>query len=301
LAYSVLLGTPINSSFSYIVIFFNIIFAFNYLPKCDYSQVDLKKFRKHLTWFVIIFIVFYELSAPFAQNKNSEEEFYDVHRVYKEGFVISHIACYYLGVAGFFLYLLRRRLVALLIWAYAVSLGARIGLIYVAIAIVIIALKSLPKVFYLVARYKYFIVLVIIVITTIAARITISKIGIEGLMVFTSGRSLFWFKAISQVADDGLSFINIFGRGPKYSNIYNKQYFGLDIWMHNDFIDILFNLGFAGLITYLSSFYNYIKQSRTLFLLFVFLFTAFFNGFLLYDALFIIVLSTLFSKKNITT
>lgn len=300
LAYAILLNTTINSAFSYITILNNIIFSLWLFPNFDFSRVNVKELKKHLLIFVSLFIIMYELSVPYAKKRDADDLYYDVHRVYKEGFVISHMACYYLSVSGYILYLLRARIIAFILWIYVASLGPRIGLIYIMVAIGILVLYKVPKIYKVLFKYKYALILFIIISVTMIVSIAIKSLGVEGLMVFTSGRSIFWLDALEQVGRDGLDYLNLIGRGPQYSMIFNEENFGSHIWMHNDFLDVFFNLGIIGIIVYLFSFYNYFKKIDSLYLLFTFLLGAFFNGFLYYDALYVILLSTMFSKSNVT-
>ncbi len=273
------------------------MFGLYLLPKCDYSEIDLLELRKHLIWFFVGFVILYELSTPFA-SKIIISEYYDIERKYRDGFVISHLAAYYLGVLGFFMFRLGDRWVARSLWVYVLTLGARIGIIYIIISLIIIILYTIPSASNRISKFKYWIICGIIFMFSTIIGYVVDRYGSEVLMVFTSGRSYFQLQALEQIINDGISIENILGRGPKASNRFNLDSVGIAIWMHNDFLDILFNIGILGLIIYLKSFINYFKQIKALNLFFIFFLTAFLNGFMTYDALYIITLSTVFDKRG---
>lgn len=257
------------------------------------------KLRKILIGVSLCFMALYEISSYFAISRNSESDYYEVERVYKEGFVLSHTACYYLSVLGYFLYLLRVRFLSICLWLYVITLGARVGFIYIFIAVIMLFIGHFPFLSKAMYKNKYSLWGGIIFSLFVGGSIVIQKVGTEGLMVFTSGRSVFWMNAWNTIYRSGYSWINFFGRGPKYSVIFNERTFGLKIWMHNDFIDILFNVGVIGLVIYLSAYIYYFNRVNAMFLFMVFTFTAIFNGFMSYDPLFIILLNTLFARRRI--
>ncbi|WP_428661403.1 hypothetical protein [Runella sp.] len=298
-SYNIILGTKINESFSYLFTLANIIFAFFIFPEFDFSEIKIAKLKNGFIWFSILFVIVYEFSSVYALSRNNSSEYYQVERIYKEGFVISHLACYYLGVMGYFLYLMRQRILAIALFGYVITLGARIGLIYLAIAVALLILRNFPVLWKSIFRWRYIILLIIAIGLTIATTIALQKIGPEGLMVFTSGRSIFWMNAISKIKTDGYSLINFFGRGPKASFTFNEATFGLKIWMHNDYLDLLFNIGVWGLCLYLYSLVYFFNRVKALYLFLVFIFASLFNGFLYYDAIFVILLNTVFVRLKI--
>ena len=108
---------------------------------------------------------------------------------------------------------------------------------------------------------------------------------------FTSGRSRFWgafiyFKLLN--SNTPLNEI-IFGAGPASSRDFNLQYCGINVWMHNDFFDLLFCLGIIGLAIYIYAFISSCKQLGWYFGVFV-LIAANMNGFMLYQTFPIIYL-----------
>lgn len=291
---SMYFSIDLKQSFLYLVNLSNIIYYLYIIPKIDFSKVKPDLLKRHLSIFSLVFVVIYEISSHYARTHvNESDAFFDVVREYKEGFVISHFATYYLGALGLMLFLLKSRYLALGLWFYSFSLGARIGIVYIALAIAIIILVNFKFIHDYIYKFRYIVLLLIgVVITAIAQRI-IALQGVEALMVYTSGRSVFWIFAINDILTDGLNVANLIGRGPGSTIMLNMSKLGAKIWMHNDFIEIMYTFGVVGLSVYLSSFIIYFKKVRSIYLFLVFFLSAFFNGFMTYDPLFIIVINTL--------
>ncbi len=100
---------------------------------------------------------------------------------------------------------------------------------------------------------------------------------------FTSGRTRFWGSFIVYM-QSGLMDVGeyIWGFGPASSREFNEIYAGLKVWMHNDFFDIAFCLGFCGLFLYLYTIYR-VTKSLGIWILFFILISANLNGFMLYQ------------------
>ena len=106
--------------------------------------------------------------------------------------------------------------------------------------------------------------------------------NLVGLEKLTSGRTAFWLIDIQQYLQTDV-FSQIFGSGFDFSSHVNSIYYGMSIWAHNDFIEVILSTGIIGLIIYLVStlglfWGNYIDKFSK-FLLFVYFFgIAFLNG-----------------------
>lgn len=100
---------------------------------------------------------------------------------------------------------------------------------------------------------------------------------------FTSGRTRFWGSYIVYL-QSGLMNIHeyLFGFGPASSRDFNEIYAGLKVWMHNDFFDVAYCLGFIGLILYIYVIAKAAKVLGCMFLIFI-LIAANINGFMLYQ------------------
>ena len=295
------LGTDLKDAFLYLVQLNVILYSLYILPRIDFSLIDLKLFKKHLTIFSIIFIIIYELSIPFAKVRVTEVAAkYNVTRVYREGFIISHFASYYLGTLGFLLFLLKRKILAVLLWLYCYILGARIGYIYILVAAITLVLMHYKTIMQVMYKIRYILLAIFILAMAFFTRRIIASQGLDGLSVYTSGRSVLWINGIEEMKRKGFTaLINIFGRGPGSTQIINYSLTGVKIWMHNDFMEIAYSFGFVGLIIYLIAFFNYFRKIRFVYLFLIFFLSAFFNGFMTYDPLFVIIVNTLVYRRFI--
>lgn len=110
--------------------------------------------------------------------------------------------------------------------------------------------------------------------------------GYLGLLgTITSGRSVFWVYDMNAFFD--LSFWQQFvGNGFDFVYNINLKYANQALWAHNDFINILMNFGYIGLVLYFYVFRkfskkalekNKIKRIQKYSFYFIWFFNAFFN------------------------
>ncbi|QRQ61205.1 O-antigen ligase family protein [Sphingobacterium multivorum] len=296
--YSAYTNTRINENLSYLIVLHNIILLFLILPSFSYKRVKLVELREFLVYFIIIFMIIFEISSQFA-SKVIIDEYYGIERNYKDGFVISHLAAYYFGVSAFFLWKFKKRWLSVILCMYILTLGARIGLVYILIGIMVLFLYKVNRqLLNFIWKYRVLIFSSLSFTIFLLIAYSLSSSNMENLMVFTSGRSYFQANGILHILNDGISIDNLIGRGPKASNRLNEQFIGAPIWMHNDFLDIAFNLGVIGLLAYLISTFNYFNNVKSLYLLIILFLTAFLNGFITYDPLYILLLSDICFKKS---
>lgn len=106
----------------------------------------------------------------------------------------------------------------------------------------------------------------------------------------TSGRSVFWQIDITHIFDQPLPNV-LFGNGTNFIYYINEKFYVRALWAHNDFIEILGELGFLGLIIYIHSILRFcfsIKLKKKVFIVPIFLIiclwfvNAFFNMFYTY-------------------
>jgi hypothetical protein len=207
-------------------------------------------------------MIIFEISSQFA-SKVIIDEYYGIERNYKDGFVISHLAAYYFGVSAFFLWKFKKRWLSVILCMYILTLGARIGLVYILIGIMVLFLYKVNRqLLNFIWKYRVLIFSSLSFTIFLLIAYSLSSSNMENLMVFTSGRSYFQANGILHILNDGISIDNLIGRGPKASNRLNEQFIGAPIWMHNDFLDIAFNLGVIGLLAYLISTFNYFNNVK---------------------------------------
>lgn len=119
----------------------------------------------------------------------------------------------------------------------------------------------------------------------------------------TNFRSTLWEADIAQFMAENM-YYKMFGNGFSYSYHLHNKLFGVKIWSHNDFFNLLLATGFLGmsgyiyiLIDLLQKLHSCHKNKFYTFLFFVMIFiTAFFNGFYLYISVVLAFVSISISK-----
>jgi hypothetical protein len=297
--YASFLNLNPNESLAYLIHFNNLFLVVYMLPFVNFDFISKDEIAKSLTYFSIFFVIVYELSNTYALDRSNIDEYYDLTRIYKEGFVISHEASYYLAILGFFLFILNRRILAVLLWGYGLTLGPRIGDILIYLSILFSLINKYDRIKFYLQKNIYIITFAYIIILFCSFEYAYNKFGEEIINVFTSGRLSFWQNALKKIELDGFSTVNLLGRGSQASYYENLKVFQMKIWLHNDFFDVLFNLGVIGLIFYLYGIFYYLKMFKAIYVLMFFLLAGFFNGFILYNPVFIVTLYAFFYKKGL--
>ena len=73
----------------------------------------------------------------------------------------------------------------------------------------------------------------------------------------TSGRNIFWADLIARFSEDFTVSQKLFGTGIYNTMILNQKDFGMSIWAHSDFIDILISYGVIVLVVYVLSYLGF--------------------------------------------
>lgn len=259
-----------------------------------YTNGGIKKMDKLIGVFASVLILGQMISIDnpmsfIRLNYNSVEE----DALDKKGFLISHAFGYYLAAFAMY-YAFRKKVFNLTVLTLLCFFFSRRT---------VVLLCLLGWFYYFKERYGKKKALII---SSIAIVFIVSYIGFTTYFgnfafsldpydsesaSFTSGRSRFWgsfiyFKLLN--SNTPLNEI-IFGAGPASSRDFNLQYCGIDVWMHNDFFDLLFCLGIIGLAIYIYALISSCKQLGWYFGVFV-LIAANMNGFMLYQTFPIIYL-----------
>jgi len=118
-----------------------------------------------------------------------------------------------------------------------------------------------------------------------------NKYSKDILSAFTSGRSEFWIYDLKYFLKSNIYF-KLFGNGVSFIFNVNHAAIGMNIYAHNDFINILLSYGYIGLTVYfliifntIKSFFKQEKIKKKLFILTLFgayFSCAFLNGFYVY-------------------
>lgn len=189
-----------------------------------------------------------------GQNRFFEDRFYLV------GFVIPHHFSYYCAIFTLFLLKQGKFIFAIIVTMAGIYVGARSGIL-VSILCYIYYFLSNPV-------YKIYLKSACLILGLVGI-VSYSTLGFDFLTnnlpasSSDNTRTLLWINMSNQVEIDGLSWENLFGRGPRSSYEYNYNTLGLELWMHNDFFEVFFTLGAVGLIFYLiclTKFFNLFKN-----------------------------------------
>ena len=253
------------------------------------APIELNKKQENTViafYFFIIFFYYY-----FAQDRLYEDRFYLV------GFVIPHQFSYYCAIFTFYLLSKNKVYLAIIATIAGAYVGARSGLIASAIGYLfyffIINKKQKSSIIGPVIMIAFLIMFYLYLDGSL-----INKV-FEGFNSSSSDdtRTLLWLNMWNVVYQDGIDFINIFGRGPRSSYTFNSSSLGLDLWMHNDLFEILFTLGILGLLIYFYSFYKFYNNYKNYFAVLFLLVLIITNGFFTYIPLTMIVFFRLLPNK----
>ncbi|TDW48588.1 O-antigen ligase-like membrane protein [Flavobacterium sp. 270] len=252
-------------------------------------------------------LICFSISLIFLYYYFSSEKFYE-DRFYLVGFIIPHQFSYYCAFLLYYFINKKKFLVTIFIGLAGIYVGVRSGFLAILISSLsyfrTINTNKKATIVFKILLASLFLYLAIGSInnksfekidTLISNTFNTNK---QGQDEYTASRSIIWFNLFEQVKQDGISFQNIIGRGPRSSYEFNNRKIGVAIWMHNDILDILFSLGAFGVFIYVFSFYKYLTTYKDLISLFLFLVLVFTNGFFTYSPLTLIVLHRL-AQNNI--
>lgn len=268
--------------YTYILLFY---FAQNDYPLID--EFQLKRIDKLVFWFTFIIICgqLLTIDNPLSFLRFNYDSV-DEDALEKKGFLISHAFGYYLvSLTMYFAY--RKKVMYMIVLSILCFFFSRRT---------VVIMCALGWFYYFRERFGYKKALII---ASIIGVLLVTYIGANAYFgdftfsldpydndsaSFTSGRSRFWGSFIYfKLLQGNMPFEELFyGAGPASSRNFNLQYCGIEVWMHNDFFDILFCLGIVGLVIYI---YAILVSSRKLGIYFcVFLLlSANLNGFMLYQ------------------
>ena len=220
------------------------------------------------------------------------------------------------------LYVLYIRLDIMIVFGILISLfsvfqsGARIFLVSIVCTVVICALilfrdKGWRYCFYIVGGIAF---LFLFVNTGMlekcqAVFTNVENKNIDLVASFTNARSTIWAIDMNAVKQAGF-LQKLFGYGFDYVKEINKIHYGMPIWAHNDFVQIIVSAGIIGLLIYLFSIFDVIKKLEAknwlikLMLGVYIILPAFWNGLyiyqhLVYSVLYLWLISNLYMKKEI--
>jgi hypothetical protein len=293
----------ISQRIGYILPFIVTIQSFWFLPTLKLSVFDYYKIQRN------IYFCFYFIVICYLITLN---EHFEGGRLYYDGFIIPHQFVYYLSIFSYFIASRKKYFLLFLPLLLVAFIGTRTGLILVVISI----FAGLNFNFSYRLLVKYFLLLIFTVSICIVA---INFFGNNIITTFfksysdifdginlsfdiqdtesvkiTSGRNLLLLNGLSEVFNSNW-MVNLIGRGPRSSYGFNDLYLGLDVWFHNDFMEVLFSFGLVNFLLYLFSILYFSVKMKSKYIFVFILFSAMVNGFYLYSA---VVVLTVFVSSN---
>ncbi len=294
----------LSNKIGYILPFIVTIQALTFLPKIILNRIQIKfvNFSSILIFYVIIF------SYILTLNKHEEGG-----RIYFDGFIIPHQFVYYLAIFSYFFTKKKMYLHLILPIILVFIIGTRTGLILTIISIlggsgITFNLKKI-LIYTILFTLFYFIFIFFTKYSNEKIQnlqnnslfesfsgITkdLSLDDLESAKV-TSGRSLFLLYGINEISTSSFA-TNLLGRGPRSSYNFNDFYLGLNVWFHNDFMEVLFTFGFVTLFIYIYKIFTFSFFYKSKYILSFILIACFVNGFFFYST---IVLLSIFTLSNI--
>lgn len=126
------------------------------------------------------------------------------------------------------------------------------------------------------------------------------------LEAMSSGRLIWWKYDLNEYLNLNF-FSKIFGRGNEFVFDINEKYYGLHIWAHNDFIQVLISYGVFGIIFYLkaikkafANFYRKTKKTYSYVILGTIMGIASLNGFYTQQhMIFCVILMIMLQNKDL--
>lgn len=271
-----------STLYTYLLLFY---FASNAYPLVNVSQIS--HIDKLVLWFAIIIICgqLFTIDNPLSFLRFNYDSV-DEDALEKKGFLISHAFGYYLAsLTMYFAY--RKKVMYMIVLSFLCFFFSRRT---------VVMMCALGWFYYFRERFGYKKALIV---ASVIGVLLVTYIGANAYFgdftfsldpydndsaSFTSGRSRFWGSFIYfKLLQGNISFEELFyGAGPASSRNFNLQYCGIEVWMHNDFFDILFCLGILGVGIYICAILVSSKKLGIYFCLFLLL-SANLNGFMLYQ------------------
>ena len=227
-------------------------------------------------------------------------------RNYFSGYIIPHAFSYYMSVFVYYFLMCSKKRYAIFPFLSGVLMGTRTGFLinFISLAAFFFTLMSRNNIINI---FKFIIISIIILLILFTfipeLRLQLLNIG-ESLSIFltslvgnnndlednSSRRSLLFTIGFNQIKKDGFAIENIIGRGPRSSYEFIGSTTGMNLWFHNDLVEIMYSLGIVNLILYLLSIFYYCIKTKSFFF-FLYLFIAILlNGFFLYASFTIIAI-----------
>lgn len=143
------------------------------------------------------------------------------------------------------------------------------------------------KIYYL---NLFFLLIVVCIVNYYKNFIVLESIPIVNKFIYgietndlSSSRSLIWSTIMDYRKNNFGILDNVFGKGFGTSIKITGSYLYGALWSHNDFIEVLVSTGIIGMGFYINSYFKIYRQTRSLWIVAILIFMAFFNGLFIYS------------------
>ena len=319
--YSTLFHGALNNNAREVVTFVLACAALDFFSRHEIETDELQKYDRFFLYFAYSFALMYLISVYAFKGITLQRttESITTRREWSNGFIIGHAYAYYAVVLGY--YLMRRYSLAVALPIFLSSLvsGTRTGLVILFGTLLIHIVQKQKRLLPILSRLAVFLCVVFLVITILrqfiapldSALATFENSRLTAFSLyrpdsqtieFTAGRLVLWTAAFADMRQSGLaSRETILGRGPMAAQEANLRKFHNGLWMHNDFIQIVYCFGLLGLALYLFSLSKIVHFRNILVLYFLILSAASINGFYKYAALQIIIVFAVLHRAEVST
>lgn len=292
----------------YVINYVLTLYGFKYFGNvAQGTSVIYKDLKNIILVFILFFYVAYLFSmilrGPTLKGSGLSE------RIYYDGFIIAHMFSYFTIAIGMYLISINYKVLGLIATLFTFPVGARIGIILTGstvfnyfyyrihgffLKVLIVGMVGVI-VFFTFLHFNDMFLRIVSMFETVT--LDIFDKDSQLAILFTSGRNLIWSLAFSDILNNFNFFEIMFGKGTFASVVFLEQTINNKIWLHNDFLDIMYNMGIFGLSVYIYSIVRFLKTTKMTFFVFIVIVAAFTNGFFSYDAICIVALFCL-AKNN---
>ena len=269
-------------------------------------NIPRKDIYKFVKWFAVTFVVAFIITALIEGKKIDNSG--DQERSYYNGFIISHQFSYFAILLAFIFARFGKWSAAIGLILMALLVGNRTSYIILFFSFVMYLEASELNFFKSFSKKSSKLALAISALALIYffyINPILNWRSISDFLLdsdnrdFTSGRSLFWYNGLDALLKlNFFSFNTFFGFGPAGVEILSSKLYNENFWMHNDFLQIYYCYGLVGITMYFYGLIYFVKKIKSSSVIWLVLFTAFFNGFYTYGAIQLLTMTALIFIVN---
>lgn len=282
---SLVLNEQVEGSRMYVSALLCSYTSFLFFYDFDKWEFPVEKADRIFLLFILILSVaqIASIDDPLSFIRTNQESL-EENALDKKGFIISHAFGYYLATFAFYFAYRKKILWVFILTGLCFFFARRTNLLIIAFSWLYIGYSRYGKRVYLFmlpiflfGAYKLF-------NSSYMGEFAFSlDTNDTDAAVFTSGRSLFWGTFLNLLTSGKMTLTEyLFGMGPASSFDFNLTHSGLRVWMHNDFVDLLFCMGIFGLAIYVVLLYRQISKLGIYFAAFAII-AGMVNGFVIYS------------------